>query len=553
MAAYTALYRKWRPGVFEDVKGQDHIVTTLKNQIRTGRIGHAYLFCGTRGTGKTTIAKIFARAVNCEQPVDGNPCGECAACRTIAAGNSVNVVEIDAASNNGVDNIREIREEVQYSPAEGKYRVYIIDEVHMLSTGAFNALLKTLEEPPSYVIFILATTEVHKIPVTVLSRCQRYDFRRIAGDTITDRLAEMAAAEEIDAEEKALRYIAKKGDGSMRDAISLFDQCVAFHYGESLTYEKVLGVLGAVDNEVFRNLLHMVVKGDTAGSLRVIEEIVLQGRELTQFVLDFTWYMRNLLLLKASGDEESLDMTAEDIERLKEESGLLDEGVLMRYIRVCSELANQMRYAVGKRVLLELAVIRLTRPQMEENMDSVLQRLKELEKRLDQGDFSLPEGAGAASFQTAGGENGEGNEALGNGAESGSLGGGRGNPADKGREEQVVVLPRGQYEDLQLIREQWNRIVRALGGSSRSALLEAEPEPFGEGSIMLGFRDETYYLIGSRESVFSELSDYVRANYQREITFKARLLTSGEVKDTRYISDEELKEKIHMDIVTENG
>ena len=248
--SYTALYRKWRPDSFDDVKGQDHIVTTLKNQIISGRVGHAYLFCGTRGTGKTTIAKIFAKAVNCEHPVDGSPCNECASCRAIQAGANVNVVEIDAASNNGVDNIREIRDEVQYSPAEGRYRVYIIDEVHMLSTGAFNALLKTLEEPPSYVIFILATTEAHKIPITVLSRCQRYDFRRISLDTIAARLRELTDGENIQIEEKALRYVAKKGDGSLRDAISLLDQCIAFYYGQKLDYAKVLDVLGAVDHEM---------------------------------------------------------------------------------------------------------------------------------------------------------------------------------------------------------------------------------------------------------------------------------------------------------------
>ena len=208
--SYTALYRKFRPDTFEDVKGQDHIVKTLKNQIMAGRIGHAYLFCGTRGTGKTSIAKIFAKAVNCERPADGSPCNECASCRAIAAGASMNVIEIDAASNNGVDNIREIREEVAYSPAEGRYKVYIIDEVHMLSIGAFNALLKTLEEPPSYVIFILATTEAHKIPVTILSRCQRYDFRRISQETILDRLKELMEQEQVEAEERALRYIAKK-------------------------------------------------------------------------------------------------------------------------------------------------------------------------------------------------------------------------------------------------------------------------------------------------------------------------------------------------------
>ena len=208
--SYTALYRKFRPVEFEDVKGQEHIITTLKNQIEANRIGHAYLFCGTRGTGKTTVAKIFAKAVNCEHPVNGSPCGECAMCRSIAAGTSMNVIEIDAASNNGVDNIREIREEVAYRPTEGKYKVYIIDEVHMLSIGAFNALLKTLEEPPEYVIFILATTEVHKIPITILSRCQHYDFKRISIETITDRMRDLMQEEQVEVEEKALRYVARR-------------------------------------------------------------------------------------------------------------------------------------------------------------------------------------------------------------------------------------------------------------------------------------------------------------------------------------------------------
>ncbi|MCD2493467.1 DNA polymerase III subunit gamma/tau [Lacrimispora sp. NSJ-141] len=543
--AYTALYRKWRPGTFDDVKGQDHIVTTLKNQIKTGRIGHAYLFCGTRGTGKTSIAKILAKAVNCEHPMDGNPCCECDTCRTIAAGNSVNVVEIDAASNNGVDNIREIRDEVQYSPAEGKYRVYIIDEVHMLSTGAFNALLKTLEEPPSYVIFILATTEVHKIPVTVLSRCQRYDFRRISGETIAARLIEMAAAEQIEAEEKAVRYIAKKGDGSMRDAISLFDQCVAFYYGQKLTYEKVLEVLGAVDNEVFSGLLRAVASGNTAESIRLVEELVIQGRELTQFVLEFTWYMRNLLLLEATdGEEDVLDMTAEDIKRLKEETKLVDSETLMRYIRIFSELSSQMRYSSGKRVLLELAVIKLTRPQMEENMDSLLQRVKELEKRLDKGDFLIPEGA----LQTGSGQRGERIETV----NAGSSPSGPGGAGDKGQKK-VVALPKAQYEDLQLIREQWGRILKELGASIRPALSEAVVEPFGDSAIMLGFRDETFYLIGGREQVLEQLADYVRANYQKEMEFRARLLAEGESADTQYVSEEELKSKIHMDIITENS
>lgn len=384
--SYTALYRKFRPTEFSDVKGQDHIVTTLKNQIGADRIGHAYLFCGTRGTGKTTIAKIFAKAVNCEHPVDGNPCGECASCRAIASGASMNVIEIDAASNNGVDNIREIREEVAYSPTEGKYKVYIIDEVHMLSIGAFNALLKTLEEPPSYVIFILATTEAHKIPITILSRCQRYDFHRITVETIAERLRELMAEEQVDVEEKALTYVAKAADGSMRDALSLLDQCIAFYLGQKLTYDHVLEVLGAVDVDVFSSLFRKICARDLNGVIRDLEQIILKGRELSQFVTDFIWYLRNLLMLKSDQNmEDVLDVSSEHLEQMRQEAALTDAETLMRYIRVFSELSGQIRYASQKRVLVEIALIKLCKPAMENNYDSILQRLSQLEQKMEQG------------------------------------------------------------------------------------------------------------------------------------------------------------------------
>jgi DNA polymerase-3 subunit gamma/tau len=385
--SYTALYRKFRPDNFIDVKGQEHIVTTLKNQIMAERIGHAYLFCGTRGTGKTTVAKLLAKVVNCEHPSEGNPCNECRMCKGIAAGTSMNVIEIDAASNNGVDNVREIVEEVRYSPTEGRYKVYIIDEVHMLSAGAFNALLKTIEEPPAYVIFILATTEVHKIPVTILSRCQRYDFKRITIDIITERLAELMQAENIEAEEKALRYIARVADGSLRDALSLLDQCIAFYLGKKLTYDNVLEVLGAVDTQVFARLLGHIRVQDVASSIRLLEEIESSGRELGQFVMDFIWYLRNLLLLKTTEDisDMVIEISSENLALLQKEAQAADEQALIRYIRVFSELSNQLRYAARKRVLIEIALIKLCKPEMEQSVDSILERIKLLEEKLEKG------------------------------------------------------------------------------------------------------------------------------------------------------------------------
>ena len=388
--SYTALYRKFRPGNFNDVKGQDHIVTTIRNQIKAGRIGHAYLFTGTRGTGKTTVAKLLAKVVNCENPVDGNPCNECRMCKGISAQTSMNVIEIDAASNNGVDNVREIVDEVRYSPTEGKYKVYIIDEVHMLSTGAFNALLKTIEEPPSYVIFILATTEVHKIPVTILSRCQRYDFKRITIDTIAARMAELMEAEKIEVEEKALRYVARVADGSLRDGLSLLDQCISFYLGKKITYDNVLEVLGAVDTEVFSKLLDSIRKSDVSSCIQVLEEIESGGRELGQFTVDFIWYLRNLLLLKTTeGVSEIItEISTENLMQLKKEAGMIEEQTLMRYIRVFSELSNQIRYAARKRVLIEIGIIKLCKPEMEQNYDSLLERIKQLEEKLENGAFT---------------------------------------------------------------------------------------------------------------------------------------------------------------------
>lgn len=389
--SYTALYRKFRPDEFEDVKGQDAIVRTLKNQINADRIGHAYLFCGTRGTGKTTVAKIFAKAVNCEHPVDGSPCGECAMCKSIAAGTSMNVIEIDAASNNGVDNIREIREEVTYRPTEGKYKVYIIDEVHMLSIGAFNALLKTLEEPPEYVIFILATTEAHKIPITILSRCQRYDFKRISIETIAARLRELIDKEGWDVEDKAVRYIAKMADGSMRDSLSLLDQCAAFYMNETLTYDHVLEVLGAVNTEVFSRLLRQLLAMDVHQVIETVDELVMQGRELSQLAADFTWYLRNLLLVKSSDNmEDVLDVSSENLALLKEEAQMIDSDTLIRYIRIFSDLTNQLKYATQKRVLLEVTLIKLCRPAMDQNKDALLDRIRAIEKQLEEGAWEAP-------------------------------------------------------------------------------------------------------------------------------------------------------------------
>lgn len=538
-----ALYRKWRPDEFEEVKGQEHVVTTLKNQITHDRVGHAYLFCGTRGTGKTTVAKLFAKAVNCEHPLeDGSPCNECATCKAIQAGSSLNVIEIDAASNNGVDNIRDIREEVQYSPAEGKYKVYIIDEVHMLSIGAFNALLKTLEEPPSYVIFILATTEAHKIPITILSRCQRYDFRRISLETIYERLMELLGREGIEAEEKAVRYVAKAADGSMRDALSLLDQCIAFYLGQKLTYDKVLEVLGAVDIDVFNRLIVEIAKGQTMEALAIIEEIIWQGRELSQFVTDFTWYMRNLMMVKVSDEvNDQLDISAENLAIMKQTAQELELNTLMRYIRVFSELSNRIRYATQKRVSLELAIIKLTTPQMEVDTDSILDRLRVLERKVEKTSIALAEGQFAPVQQP----DSPAKEQV---AEP-----------DLDREKVLKKeLTPAEYEDMKLIIENIQKIrktseLRDRIGQGTMKLLDAASINIGPDrkSVLLSFDNSQEGKMGfqqfSKEDHMKALQDLVAELTGKQVEISCQSKESLAEKDVTSVN----LSKVHFDIITE--
>ena len=520
--SYTSLYRKFRPAEFEDVKGQEHIVTTLKNQIRTNRIGHAYLFCGTRGTGKTTVAKIFAKAVNCEHPDGESPCGECAMCRAIASGSSMNVVEIDAASNNGVDNVREIVNEVAYPPAEGKYRVYIIDEVHMLSIGAFNALLKTLEEPPSYVIFILATTEAHKIPITILSRCQRYDFKRIQLETIAGHMRQLIEKEGAQADERALRYIARCADGSMRDALSLLEQCMAFHFGEPLTYDMVLEVLGAVDARVFGRLFHAVHSADVAEAVRTLEEVLEQGRELTQFVSDFTWYLRNLLLLRISDQmEDVLDVSTENLAMMKQEAGETEEATLMRYIRVLSDLSNQLRSASQKRVLVEIAMIRLCRPQMQNDLLDLQERIRQIEHKLQQRPDPDP---GAQQRKAA--------------------------DVPPAVQEKRPPVPEAIPEEVAQVVKNWERIVAQAPQPNGEFYRMAKLSLDGENRLLLVYNEEDSmrYQLVAEDIENGELDRLIEKQIGKKIKCSARLNAGGHSFEDVF---PDLSDMVEMDIVEE--
>ena len=387
---YQALYRRYRPARFEDFVGQEAVIKTLRSQIMSGRIAHAYLFCGTRGTGKTSTAKVFARAVNCEHPENGDPCGVCPTCKALAEENSLDILEIDAASNNGVDEIRDLREKVKYPPQTGRYRVYIIDEVHMLSQGAFNALLKTLEEPPAYVVFILATTEPQKLPATILSRCQRFDFGRIPAHQIIERLHVALEEGQIQAEDAALARIARAAEGGMRDAWSIMDMCLSYAQEEDggLTEELVLRVLGAADKSFLFAFADKLIDSDAAGTLALIDEMMRKGREVQVFVRDVSAHLRALMLADICDEAQLsglLEVTHEDAAEYIAQARRTSHTRLMRMLDLFLASETDMKWAAQPRFALETAALRACAPEESLQVEALVARVDELERKLREG------------------------------------------------------------------------------------------------------------------------------------------------------------------------
>ncbi|WP_242863245.1 DNA polymerase III subunit gamma/tau [Caloranaerobacter ferrireducens] len=387
--AYQALYRKYRPKDFDGVLGQEHVTTILKNQIINNNIAHAYLFSGTRGTGKTSTAKIFARAVNCLNNKDGNPCNECEVCKGILNDTIMDVVEMDAASNNSVDDIRELREKVKYPPSKGKYKVYIIDEVHMLSKGAFNALLKTLEEPPKHLLFILATTEPQKLPATILSRCQRFDFKRISVDDIVKNMRSICDELNIDVEDRGLRLIARNSDGAMRDALSILDQCVSFSDGK-ITYEYILSILGTVNLDIIFELTDAIINGNLDKTLELIENIVRAGKDINQFIKDLILHFRNLMIAKTSNNiEDIIDASDEIIDKLSKQAKSIELNDIMRAIKILSDVEVKAKWSSQPRIILEVGLIKFIKSPSDVDIDNLLEKVKKLEKIIEEGKFNI--------------------------------------------------------------------------------------------------------------------------------------------------------------------
>lgn len=383
--AYQAIYRKWRPTTFEDVVGQPHITDTLKTEIKTNRLAHAYLFCGTRGTGKTTMAKILSRAVNCENPLpNGNPCNECASCKGILSNTIMDIVEIDAASNNGVENIRELRDEISYTPANVKYKIYIIDEVHMLSTSAFNALLKTLEEPPAHAIFILATTEPQKIPATIQSRCQRFDFRRISAKNIAGRIGEITRKDGIKITQDAILLVAQLGDGSMRDALSILDLCSGIE-GE-ITREDIENITGSVSRTALINLAVALINSDISSAISLINKMMESGKEIGNLIDELIMCIREILICKIMNNpSEVIDKSPEDIETYKNIANAAPKEVLLYIVKVLSETASLCKTSTNPRVMLEASAVKICDPASDGSTEAFAARLGKIEAMIATG------------------------------------------------------------------------------------------------------------------------------------------------------------------------
>ena len=383
--AYLALYRKYRPNTFDGLIGQEHIVKTLTNQIENDRLGHAYLFTGTRGTGKTSAAKIFAKAINCLNPKNGSPCGECECCKAISNPSNIDVIEIDAASNNGVNEIRELREKVQYPPVSCKYKVYIVDEVHMLTGAAFNALLKTLEEPPKHAVFILATTEVHKIPATILSRCMRFDFRLISNEEIASLISKIYVEQGKSFEEEAVMAIAKAGEGSIRDALSIADIALSYN-NDKLTYDDVMEILGSSNNQLLVDFIRNIIEGNSGAVLQTIDELCGLGKSVGVLIKDITSILRDLLVIKTCEKPNAiLSLPKDKLNILQAISNDTTEQRLIRILEIFAENENSLKYTNHPRVVFETASIKACKPESDYNIDAILVRIKELENILENG------------------------------------------------------------------------------------------------------------------------------------------------------------------------
>ena len=385
---YQVLYRKYRPKVFSDVVGQEHITSTLSKEIETGKISHAYLFTGSRGTGKTTCAKILSKTVNCLNPIDGNPCNECEICKGLDSGAILDVVEIDAASNNGVDSIRDIRDEINFTPASCKYRVYIIDEVHMLSIGAFNALLKTLEEPPAHVKFILATTEVHKLPVTIVSRCQRFDFKRVSPEAMKKRMEYIADCEGFTADDEAFSLIARIADGGMRDALSLLDQCTG--HGKHITADIVCDVAGMTGKDHLFSLAEAAAENSASKALETVNELHANSVDMERLCSDLINHFRNLMIVKTvKSASDILVCTSDELEQYKTQSGKLTLENILYCISLLQESMANIKRGVNRRIEMEMAMIKLCSPALSSDNEALLRRISDLEVKIKTGAISV--------------------------------------------------------------------------------------------------------------------------------------------------------------------
>ncbi|WP_343345542.1 DNA polymerase III subunit gamma/tau [Terrisporobacter petrolearius] len=534
---HKALYRVYRPKTFEDVVGQEHIVKTLKNQIRNNNIGHAYLFSGTRGTGKTSTAKIFARAVNCLNSNDEEPCNECEICVDTLNDNIMDIVEIDAASNNSVDDIRELRESVKYTPSKAKYKVYIIDEVHMLSQGAFNALLKTLEEPPSYVIFILATTEPHKIPATILSRCQRFDFKRVSSKDIANRMAYICEKENIQAEEKALSLIARNSQGALRDALSILDQCMSFG-NEIIEYNDVIELLGTVNIDELFELSKAIIDENTKKTLQILNEFIIWGKDIRNLMNDLIDHFRNLMVCKVSKDlDEIISMPEENIEKLKEQAKTININDLIRILNILSEAQDSMKSSSNTRILAEVTMMKIAQPMFDESKEALIKRIENLEQIIESGNIKVV--------------------AMQNESELSSNN--KNVKLNNQEEEQDIIYEEVKSEDVKLVEASWKKIIRKIKDDKKPSIYALLKEVSGfyvkENALFIIFNDNFSFARSrlSSEETIKYVEQVIREVLNRSFHLKIYLkseIASMNLEETSRNSDK--GEEILKGIVNEN-